>query len=356
VLESVHWLVYDVRPIYEVTAMVAVSVIVPAYNAAYLAETLDSVFGQTFTDYEVIVVNDGSPETARLEEALVPYCDRIVYIKQANQGPAGARNTGIRHSRADLLAFLDSDDLWLPTFLTEQIAFFNADPSLDLAYARSFKFCGSVARKYPSRSLQSDQINFETIVTQKCQVLISCTVVRKQAVIDAGLFDTRWRGVEDFDLWVRMAHRGCKMHRNDNLLGLYRVHETSVSHNQVKMNTLLSEQLRTLPSRLELSETQKTLLLEAEDFVQCERAWLLGKEYLYAGNSAEALTSFRQAYKHFNSRKLQLTLLALQVFPPLAVMGAKLHQRLWTDGPVKWKRLTERLQGHEGHRSSSASA
>jgi glycosyltransferase involved in cell wall biosynthesis len=251
---------------------------------------------------------------------------------KTNQGPAGARNTGVRHSRADLLAFLDSDDLWLPTFLAEQIALFDADPLLDLAYARSFRFSGSIANTYPSRSPQSDQINFETIVTQKCQIFMSCTVVRKQAVIDAGLFDTRWRGVEDFDLWVRMAHRGCKMRRNDNLLGLYRLHETSVSHNQVKMDTLLIEQLRSLPSRLELSDIQKDLLLQAEAFVQCELAWLLGKEYLYAGNSAKALTYLKQAYKYFHSRKLQLTLLGLRFFPQPTVVAVKLHRWLRTEG------------------------
>src|SRR5215470_9782415 len=75
----------------------AVSVIVPAYNTArFITETLQSVFAQTFRDYEVIVVNDGSPDTEDLKRVIASWCDRITYIEQENRGLAGARNTGIR--------------------------------------------------------------------------------------------------------------------------------------------------------------------------------------------------------------------------------------------------------------------
>ncbi len=74
-----------------------VSVIIPAYNAApYIKDTLDSVFAQTYRSFQIIVVNDGSPDTEALEDLLLPYRDRIVYIKQENRGLSGARNTGLR--------------------------------------------------------------------------------------------------------------------------------------------------------------------------------------------------------------------------------------------------------------------
>src|SRR5712671_2294711 len=86
----------------------AVSVIIPAYNsAAYIAETLESVFAQTLADFEVIVINDGSPDTDQLEKVLEHYRERIVYLKQENRGPSAARNIGIRSSRGEFLAFLD---------------------------------------------------------------------------------------------------------------------------------------------------------------------------------------------------------------------------------------------------------
>lgn len=112
-----------------------VSVIIPTYKATHIGDTLESVFAQTFRDYEVIVVNDGSPETMQLERALLKHENRIHYLKQNNRGVSAARNTGIRSARGEFLAFLDSDDIWLPEFLTEQLKFFAAHPSLDMACA-----------------------------------------------------------------------------------------------------------------------------------------------------------------------------------------------------------------------------
>ena len=89
-----------------------VSVIMPIYNTAHLIEaSLNSVLEQTFSNFEIIVVNDGSPDTAELEEILKPYQSRIVYIKQENKRAARARNNGISKARGEFLAFLDSDDV-----------------------------------------------------------------------------------------------------------------------------------------------------------------------------------------------------------------------------------------------------
>src|SRR3954463_33348 len=103
-----------------------VSVIMPSYNTAPLiGRCLDSVFEQTFQDFEVVLVNDGSPDTPQLERVLSPHLekhgDKIVYIKQENKRCAGARNTAIRNARGEFVAFLDSDDVWLPDHLAEQM-------------------------------------------------------------------------------------------------------------------------------------------------------------------------------------------------------------------------------------------
>src|SRR5215467_1463918 len=105
----------------------SVSVIIPAYNTArYIGEALDSVFGQTYRDFEVIVINDGSPDTEALEAVLRPYLDRIVYLKQENRGPAAARNLGIHQARGEYIAFLDSDDCWVEEYLARQMSMFDA--------------------------------------------------------------------------------------------------------------------------------------------------------------------------------------------------------------------------------------
>ncbi len=118
-----------------------ISVIMPAYNTARLiAASLDSVLQQSFQDFEVLVVNDGSPDAAALEEVLAPYLERIVYIKQENKRAAGARNTAIRQARGEFLAFLDSDDTWLPDHLGSQMKLFTEDPTLGLVYSNCFAF------------------------------------------------------------------------------------------------------------------------------------------------------------------------------------------------------------------------
>ena len=112
-----------------------VSVIIPAYKVApFINETLESVFAQDLNDFEVIVINDGSPDTEDLEVALEPYKERITYLKQANLGAGAARNAGLRAARGTYVAFLDGDDIWFPIFLSEQIRFLETGDGFDLVF------------------------------------------------------------------------------------------------------------------------------------------------------------------------------------------------------------------------------
>src|SRR5260370_2508378 len=117
-----------------------VSVVIPAYNVApYISETLATVFAQTFSDFEVVIVNDGSPDTEEFEREIQSYADRIVYLQQENRGASAARNTGVRAARGQLIAFLDADDLWSPNYLTEQLKFIR-EYGCDLACADAMIF------------------------------------------------------------------------------------------------------------------------------------------------------------------------------------------------------------------------
>ena len=242
---------------------VLVSVIIPAYNAApFIAQTIESALGQTFRDYDVIVVNDGSPDTADLERAIHPYRSRIVYLTQPNTGPSGARNRGIREALGKYVAFLDSDDVWMPEYLETQMGILSADPSIDLLYSNGV-IIGDVP--YAGRELMSlapsrGAITFERIVSAECTVLTSCVVARRQAVIDAGLFDERFRRSEDFHLWSRLSFRGARIEFHRGVLIQHRRRKGSLSDNQHAMWEGAIEVLRDLDVTLPLTAAQKQLV------------------------------------------------------------------------------------------------
>jgi glycosyltransferase involved in cell wall biosynthesis len=162
------------------------SVVIPVHNAAHLiADALNSVFDQTFVNYEVIVINDGSPDTAELERELGPYLEKINYISRPNGGPAAARNTGIRASKGAYIAFLDSDDQWLPDHLQMMMEVLKRDSSIDLVYADAVNF-GDVSQQgrttmeaNPSEGLAT----FESLVLGKCTVVGSTVVARRSALV-----------------------------------------------------------------------------------------------------------------------------------------------------------------------------
>ncbi len=163
--------------------MPLVSVIISAYKAAeYIANALESVFAQTFSNYEIIIIKDGSPDTPQLLDFLRPNHDRIRYLEQHNQGPSAARNTGILVATGEYIAFLDSDDCWFPFYLAEQVRVLEGPTPLDLVYCNAQRV-GPVAGHW--------------------HTCMDVTVVRRQAVPDAGLFDASFRRSEDFDLWLR---------------------------------------------------------------------------------------------------------------------------------------------------------
>lgn len=187
------------------------SVIIPAYNASrYIGEALDSVFAQTFKDYETVVVNDGSADTPALEQVLAAYDDRIVYLKQENQGVSKARNTGIHYARGQFIALLDSDDRWEPGFLQQQVSMFQSNPNLDLVFSDSILFGATPlnGRRFMSVYPSSRPVTLAKLLNGDATVITSCVVARKTALLEAGLFDETRHYSEDFDLWCRMAAIG----------------------------------------------------------------------------------------------------------------------------------------------------
>src|SRR5258706_4760157 len=212
-----------------------VSVVITAYNvAAFIAETLESVFAQSFTEFEVIIINDGSPDTEEFELAIMPYRERIRYLKQENLGASAARNTGLRAARGELIAFLDADDLWLPNYLAEQLRFIG-EYGCDLACANALIFGVSAdAGQSYMDSLMSGAppeglVTFLELVNADRSLITSGVVVRRDLVLEVGLFDEALRNAQDFDLWLRLARHGARLAYQRKVLLSYRSRPNSLS-------------------------------------------------------------------------------------------------------------------------------
>jgi len=215
----------------------AVSVITPAYNAAaFLAQTIDSVRAQTFEDWELLIVDDGSSDgTPALARSRCLRDARIRLLHQGNAGPSAARNRAMRAARGAFFAFLDSDDAWDPTFLEEQLAVFRAFPDTALvtgvARFRGGPRDGAAMRPftpgYPVLTLRD-------ILADDTAVFIMTVFRRRVFDTIGGLDESQWRS-EDYDFWLRAAAAGFVVRRNPRPLGHYRVRDGSLSRNTVDM-------------------------------------------------------------------------------------------------------------------------
>ena len=182
-----------------------VSVIIPTHNrTALLREALDSVCAQTFRDFELIVVDDGSTED--IETAVAGHAAEPRVVRQAHQGPAAARNCGIQEAAADFVAFLDSDDLWHPTKLEVFIKAAEAKQDLNLFYGPMSPI-DLKGNPVPGRTKPC----YDGWITQKlfCSsfVHIPTILCRKEAILAVGGFDAALPVCEDYDLWLRLSVR-----------------------------------------------------------------------------------------------------------------------------------------------------
>lgn len=301
-----------------------VSIIIPAYNTAqFIAEALDSVLGQTYTNFEAIVINDGSPDTELMETAIAPYRDRIVYITQPNKRAAGARNTGIRHSRGEYLAFLDSDDCLMREALALQLQEFEDDPSLDLVYADGGVFDDSpgFGRTFMQECPSVGPVTFESVVNEETPVSVLGAVIRKDLLVKVGLFDESLRRCDDFDMWLRVAHAGAKVAYHRAIIGKARPGRPgSLGASELGMLEAAMEILSNLEGKLRLSDEQRTLIRRRVAFHQAHHDRVMARQHLARGDYDSAVVFFAKANSFFHSLKISLALLGLKTAPRVVRM------------------------------------
>lgn len=200
-----------------------VSVVIPAYNAAAtLPATLNSVFRQTFTDYEVVVVDDGSTDSTRT--VLAGYGDRLRVLHKMNEGkPAAARNLGVRESRGEYVAFLDADDCWRPNKLELQVPLLEQNPAVGLVYSAASVVDGEGREVRVSRCAPEGRGRINRLLCVRNVMVGSSVIARRRAIAEAGGFDESLTSIENWDLWIRIARRW-EVDFVDRPLTVYRVH------------------------------------------------------------------------------------------------------------------------------------
>lgn len=185
--------------------MARVSVIIPTYNrGAFLEETVSSVLAQTFTDWELLVVDDGSTDDT--ESVLAPYADALRYIRIPHSGVSAARNVGLQETQGEWVAFLDSDDLWLPKKLERQIRALQRSPEIPLSYTDEIWIRNGRRVNPRARHQKYSGWIFERCLPL-CIISPSSALIRRDLFEEVGEFDETLPACEDYDLWLRITLR-----------------------------------------------------------------------------------------------------------------------------------------------------
>jgi glycosyltransferase involved in cell wall biosynthesis len=319
--------------------MPKVSVVIPAYNAmTYLPKTLDSVLQQTCTDFEVLIVNDGSTDEIAAWFATVTD-DRVRLISQANQGLPGARNTGITEAKGEYIAFLDADDLWAPTKLEQQVQCLDAKPEVGLVYAWTLLIDRHGNSTGTVTAAQVEGNVWEKLLLGDVVGSGSAAMVRRSCFDRVGLFDRELTSIEDCDMWVRIAAE-YPFAVIKEVLVYYRQHPSGMSRNYDRMAQ---------NSRLKIDKNFERVPLEI--LYLRPRAyghaflWLAWKIMSDGGAVDRANHYARQAVLHYPQIRYSAKFLRLQLMlKTIALFGADSYPQL---KKLSYKLRQGRLQYHQ---------
>jgi len=204
-----------------------VSAIIPVWNNAPMAiEAIESALAQTYPRVEVVVVDDGSTDDA--PQRMAAFGSRITLIRQAHKGPAVARNAGIRASHGEFVAFLDSDDLWMPEKVARCLPHLLADTEVGVVYTAVRIHETDTGHKYTLAQYEHDGWMARDLFLECRGVNTSTLMVRRTYLEKVGFFDEEFFRAQDWDLMVRLAEI-CRYQREPEVLTERRLHSKNLS-------------------------------------------------------------------------------------------------------------------------------
>jgi len=233
-----------------------VSVIIPAYNAQqFIAEALDSVFSQTYKNFEVIVINDGSTDGTQklLERYKNKFGEQLIIINQSNQGQVIAKNNGLKVAKGEFIAFLDSDDKWAPEKLQLQLDLMSKSSNIGLCYTEAILINEKGAK------IGYRQVNdlykgkcFERLIMRN-NITASSVMIRKECIDKVGFYDEKLKTCENWDLWLRIS-RFYELSFIKKPLAYYRIHKGHMSNQINRMRKgriyVIKKHAKYLPSHV----------------------------------------------------------------------------------------------------------
>ncbi len=274
-----------------------VSVVLPTYNRAYiLSKAIESVLAQTYTNWELIIVDDGSTDTTR--EIIAGFSNpRIRYIKhEANKGLAAARNTGIRNARGKYIANLDSDDVWMPKKLEKEMRRFT--PGIDVVYSGYDRTLPNGRTLHLPHHPKEGNLKNDFLESNIIGMVMS--TVRKEIFFKYGMFDESVQALQDWELWLRVAPH-CQF---------VFVPEVLVT-GSILQDSIASDHTKRLRSREQIFSKHEQLFC-AVPAVYAKHAYSIGHAYALRGNIPHALPYLKKAYRSqpFRMRYLAACILA----------------------------------------------
>jgi glycosyltransferase involved in cell wall biosynthesis len=262
-----------------------VSVIVAAYNASKtIDETIRSVLGQTRQDFEIVVVDDGSTDDTGSLVAYWSADPRIRLHRQENAGPAAARNAGIVLALGEYLSMLDSDDLWLPCYLERMVQALQESPQSGFAYTDAWALeqasgrirrATAMSRQRPPKRTLPAAAFLEALVQRN--FVFNAVTVRRDVLERVGSYDPEIPQAEDYELWLRFCAAGHTGVRVQGPLAIYRVHDGSLSRDELGLLTGLRDAYRAVIDRHPAPESVKAIARERLHTVERRLATLDGR-------------------------------------------------------------------------------
>jgi glycosyltransferase involved in cell wall biosynthesis len=273
-----------------------VSVVIPTYNrAGYIGEAVASVLAQTFQDFEIIIVDDGSTdETANIVHAIQD--SRISFLTQEHRGVSAAVDLGWRAARGEYIARLDSDDRWLATLLQELVAVLDADAAADVVYARAQGMDADgkplpqligTAERFPGETLKS--------LIYGDFVCPGAVLVRRSAIARVGGYDESLIANEDWDIWIRIAQHAY-IRYVPRVLAQYRYHPQNLTRTTSdRMERVMQDRVRVLDKFFAGSNIPQDMLeIKPIAYSNLYLDWTI--RYLERSEWRKAFPTFRRAY------------------------------------------------------------